>query len=240
MWMTDMGWIMGPWTVMAGMGNGASVVCYDGAPDYPTPGRPWDLVGSLDITILGISPTLVRALQPHGAHHAADADFSTLRAFGSTGEPWNPAPWWWLFRDIGGEGFPIINISGGTEVGACLLSVNILQGIKPVSLGGPCLGMAVEVYDQDGPSYPRRSGRTGVHEDLAGRHPRLLGGRRPLLRHLLGSLAGHVGARRLGDDRRRRVSGSCTGARMTRSTSPENGSVLPRSSRRWWRIRTWS
>ena len=150
MWMTDMGWIMGPWTVMAGMGNGASVVCYDGAPDYPTPGRPWDLVGSMGITILGISPTLVRALQPHGAHHAADADFSTLRAFGSTGEPWNPAPWWWLFRDIGGEGFPIINISGGTEVGACLLSVNILQGIKPVSLGGPCLGMAVEVYDQDG------------------------------------------------------------------------------------------
>ena len=150
MWMTDMGWIMGPWTVMAGMGNGASVVCYDGAPDYPTPGRPWDLVGSLGITILGISPTLVRALQPHGARHAAGADFSTLRAFGSTGEPWNPAPWWWLFRDVGGERYPIINISGGTEVGACLLSVNILQGIKPVSLGGPSLGMAMDVYDQEG------------------------------------------------------------------------------------------
>ena len=150
MWMTDMGWIMGPWTVMAGMGNGASVVCYDGAPDYPTPGRSWDLVGSLGITILGISPTLVRVLQPHGAHLAAGADFSTLRAFGSTGEPWNPTPWWWLFRDIGGERYPIINISGGTEVGACLLSVNILQGIKPVSLGGPCVGMAMDVYDQDG------------------------------------------------------------------------------------------
>ena len=117
-------------------------------PSDPT--RPWDLVGSLGITILGISPTLVRALQPHGARHAAGADFSTLRAFGSTGEPWNPAPWWWLFRDVGGEGFPIINISGGTEVGACLLSVNILQGIKPVSLGGPSLGMAVDVYDQEG------------------------------------------------------------------------------------------
>ena len=150
MWMTDMGWIMGPWTVTAGMVNGASVGCYDGAPDYPSAARTWELVESLGVTILGISPTLIRALQPHGAHHAAGADFSTLRAFGSTGEPWNPDPWWWLFRDVGGERLPIINISGGTEVGACLLSVNILQGIKPVSLGGPSLGMAVDVYDEEG------------------------------------------------------------------------------------------
>ena len=150
MWMTDMGWIMGPWTVIAGMANGASVGCYDGAPDYPSPARTWELVGSMGLTILGISPTLVRALQPHGAGHAAATDLSTLRAFGSTGEPWNPDPWWWLFRDVGGERVPIINFSGGTEVGACLLSVNILQGIKPVSVGGPSLGMAIDVYDQDG------------------------------------------------------------------------------------------
>ncbi len=150
MWMTDMGWIMGPWMVVAGLGNGASLGCYDGAPDYPTPGRTWQLVESLGITVLGISPTLIRALQPHGAHHAAECDLSTLRAIGSTGEPWNPDPWWWLFRDVGGEQVPIINISGGTEVGACLLSVNILQGIKPTSLGGPSLGMAMDVYDQAG------------------------------------------------------------------------------------------
>ncbi|MCY4622614.1 MAG: AMP-binding protein [bacterium] len=150
MWMTDMGWIMGPWMVVAGLGNGASLGCYDGAPDYPTPGRTWQLVESLGITVLGISPTLIRALQPHGAHHASECDLSTLRAIGSTGEPWNPDPWWWLFREIGGEQIPIINISGGTEVGACLLSVNILQGIKPTSLGGPSLGMAMDVYDQAG------------------------------------------------------------------------------------------
>ncbi len=150
MWMTDMGWIMGPWTVIAGLGNGASIGCYDGAPDYPTPARIWRLVESMGITFLGVSPTLIRALQPHGAHHAAAADLSTLRGLGSTGEPWNPAPWWWLFRDVGGERIPIINISGGTEVGACLLSVNTLQGIKPTSLGGPALGMAVDVYDQEG------------------------------------------------------------------------------------------
>ncbi len=150
MWMTDMGWIMGPWMVVAGLANGASLGCYDGAPDYPNPSRTWRLVESLGITVLGISPTLIRALQPHGAGEAAAADLSTLRAFGSTGEPWNPDPWWWLFDDIGGKERPIINISGGTEVGACLLTAHILQGIKPVSLGGPSLGMAVDVYDQEG------------------------------------------------------------------------------------------
>ena len=150
MWMTDMGWIMGPWAVVAGMGNGASVGCYDGAPDYPSPGRTWQLAESLGITVLGISPTLIRALQPHGARYAAAADLSKVRAFGSTGEPWNPSPWWWLFRDVGEKRVPIINISGGTEIGACLLSVNILQGMKPTSLGGPALGMAVDVYDRAG------------------------------------------------------------------------------------------
>ena len=150
MWMTDLGWIMGPWMVVAGLSNGASLGCYDGAPDYPTPGRTWQLVESLGITVLGISPTLIRALQPHGAHHAAACDLSALRAIGSTGEPWNPDPWWWLFREVGGERVPIINISGGTEIGACLLSVNMLQGIKPTSLGGPALGMAVDVYDEEG------------------------------------------------------------------------------------------
>ena len=97
MWMTDMGWIMGPWMVVAGLANGASIACFDGAPDYPTPARTWELVESLGITVLGISPTLIRALQPHGAELAARADLSTLRAFGSTGETWNPDPWWWLF-----------------------------------------------------------------------------------------------------------------------------------------------
>ena len=150
MWMTDMGWIMGPWMVVAGLANGASLGCYDGAPDYPTPARTWQLVESLGLTFLGVSPTLIRALQPLGAHHAASSDLSSLRGFGSTGEPWNPDPWWWLFRDVGGQRIPIINISGGTEVGACLLSVSTLQGIKPASLGGPALGMAMDVYGQDG------------------------------------------------------------------------------------------
>lgn len=150
MWLTDMGWVMGQWTVIAGLGNGATVVTYDGAPDFPNPGRVWDLVERHQLTSLGISPTFVRSLQPHATQPAEAHDLRSLRCFGSTGEPWNPDPWWWLFRDVGHQQIPIVNISGGTEVGACLLGVNLLQGIKPTSLGGPSLGVDVDVWNAEG------------------------------------------------------------------------------------------
>ncbi len=149
MWVTDMGWIMGPWMVVAGLANGAALATYDGAPDYPHGRRLWELVDRLGITALGVSPTLIRSLQ--GSHNEPEGyDLSSLRAFASTGEPWNPTPWWWLFEGVGGRRLPIVNLSGGTEVGACFLSVNLLQGLKPCSLGGPALGMAVDVFAPDG------------------------------------------------------------------------------------------
>lgn len=150
MWATDMGWIMGPWMVIAGLANGAAIATYDGAPNYPGPDRIWQVASQLGLTILGLSPTLVRALQPHGAEQAHRHDLSALRLFGSTGEPWNADPWWWLFRDVGEGKRPVMNISGGTEVGACILSTNLLQGIKPTSLGKPALGMDADVYDDEG------------------------------------------------------------------------------------------
>ena len=150
MWATDMGWIMGPWMVVAALANGATAVTFDGAPDHPGPDRLWSIVAGQRLTHLGVSPTLVRALQAHGDEPVAGHDLSSLRILGSTGEPWNPDPWWWLFRTVGGERVPIVNLSGGTEIGACILSVNLLQGIKPVALGGPSLGMAADVVDREG------------------------------------------------------------------------------------------
>jgi acetyl-CoA synthetase len=150
MWATDMGWIMGPWIVLAALGNGAAVATYDGAPDHPGPDRLWQVAANLGVTFLGISPTLIRALQPHGAEHARRHDLSRLRSFGSTGEPWNPDPWWWLFDEVGERTRPIINISGGTEIGAVIIGVNILQGLKPTSLGGPSFGVDADVYDSEG------------------------------------------------------------------------------------------
>ncbi len=150
MWATDMGWIMGPWTVVAALANGAAVATYDGAPDHPGPDRLWQVAAELGVTFLGISPTLIRALQPHGSDQARRHDLSRLHSFGSTGEPWNPDPWWWLFQEVGEGTRPIVNISGGTEIGAVLIGVNLLQGLKPTSLGGRSLGVDADVYDAQG------------------------------------------------------------------------------------------
>lgn len=151
-WLTDMGWIMGPWELVGAHALGATLVFYDGTPDYPDWGRIWRLVESHGITFLGVSPTLVRAIAPHGSGPARTVDLSSLRAFGSTGEPWNPEPYRFLFEEIGEGLRPIINISGGTEVGACFLSSDVTLPTKPCSLGRPALGMELDVLDPDGRS----------------------------------------------------------------------------------------
>jgi acetyl-CoA synthetase len=145
---TDMGWIMGPWTVVGGGALGATLVFAEGAPDWP-PDRLWTLVEREHATVLGLSPTLVRALIPHGE---PSADLSSLRTIVTTGEPWNPEPYRWLFEQVGGGRCPIINCSGGTEVGACFLSPTPAIPIKTCSLGGPALGMAMDVVDAEGRS----------------------------------------------------------------------------------------
>jgi acetyl-CoA synthetase len=145
---TDMGWIMGPWTVVGAGAAGAAIVFAEGAPDRPAD-RLWRLIESERITMLGLSPTLVRALIPHGE---PSTDLSSLRAICTTGEPWNPDPYRWLFEHVGGGRAPIVNISGGTEVGACFLTTVIVEPIKPVALGFPALGMDMDVVDSTGAS----------------------------------------------------------------------------------------
>ena len=145
---TDMGWIMGPWTVVGCGAMGSTVVYAEGAPDWPAD-RLWRLVEEERVSILGCSPTLVRALIPHGD---PAANLSSLRTIVTTGEPWNPDPYRWLFDRVGGGRCPIINCSGGTEVGACFLSCTPAEPIKECSLGGPALGMAMDVVDQQGRS----------------------------------------------------------------------------------------
>jgi acetyl-CoA synthetase len=147
---TDMGWIMGPWEVVGGMALGCTVVFAEGAPDWPAADRVWGLVESEQVSILGLSPTLVRALIPHGAELVERHDLSSLRVLVTTGEPWNPEPYRWLFEHVGGSRCPIINCSGGTEVGACFLSPTPAVPIKACSLGGPALGMAMDVVDAAG------------------------------------------------------------------------------------------
>jgi acetyl-CoA synthetase len=149
-WLTDIGWIMGPWEIVGTLANGGTLLLYDGAPDHPAPDRLWELIERHHVNVLGVSPTLVRALMAHGDAAVAGHDLTSLRVLGSTGEPWNDAPWRWFFERVGGGRCPVINISGGTEVGACFLSPHVVQPLSPCSLGGPALGMAVDVFDERG------------------------------------------------------------------------------------------
>jgi acetyl-CoA synthetase len=146
---TDMGWIMGPWTVVGAGALGAAIVFAEGAPDWPAPDRLWRIVEQERVTSLGLSPTLARALLPHGA---PEQDLSSLRTFVTTGEPWNPGPYRWLFEDVGGSRVPVINCTGGTEVGACFLTPTPAGPIKACSVGGPALGMAMDIVGEDGRS----------------------------------------------------------------------------------------
>jgi acetyl-CoA synthetase len=144
---TDMGWIMGPWTVVGAGALGAAAIFMEGAPDWP-PDRIWELVESESVTMLGVSPTLVRALLTKGE---PSSDLSSLRSVTTTGEPWNRGPYDWLNEHVcGGGRIPIVNISGGTEVGACFLSVTPLSPTKPCSLGFPALGQDMDVFDESG------------------------------------------------------------------------------------------
>lgn len=149
-WLTDLGWIMGPWLLTAGLANGAAILLYDGAPDHPGPDRLWAFLAAHRATHCGVSPTLVRALMAHGDDLPTSHDLSHLRILAATGEPWNEGPWHWYSSRVGGGRCPVINLSGGTEVGACFLSPHPVQPISPMSLGGPSLGMAVDVFDDQG------------------------------------------------------------------------------------------
>jgi acetyl-CoA synthetase len=149
-WMTDMGWMMGPWLVFGALLLGASLFIYDGAPDYPGPDRLWAMVARHRITVLGLSPTLVRALSPFGHQPVRAHDLSSLRVFASTGEPWNPDPWLWLFEVVGEGRRPIVNYSGGTEISGGILMGNPILPLKPCAFSAPCPGMAVDVLNERG------------------------------------------------------------------------------------------
>ncbi|WP_049986123.1 AMP-binding protein [Halobellus rufus] len=151
-WVSDIGWMMGPWTLIGNHAFGGTVVMYEGAPDHPEPDRFWKLIDRHDVTQFGISPTAIRALREHGDDWVERHDLSSLRLLGSTGEPWDRESWEWFYETVGDAECPIINISGGTEILGCFLMPMPTQPLKPCSLGGPGLGMDIDIVDADGDS----------------------------------------------------------------------------------------
>jgi acetyl-CoA synthetase len=167
-WITDIGWMMGPWLIYGALILGGTIVLYDGAPDYPQPDRMWDFTEKHQVEVLGISPTLIRALAAQGDEWVEGRDLSSLRFFGSTGEPWNPDPWLWLFETVGKRRAPIINYSGGTEISGGILMNNPLLPIKPCAFSAPCPGIAADVVDENGDSVRGAVGELVIRQPWIG------------------------------------------------------------------------
>jgi acetyl-CoA synthetase len=151
-WVSDIGWMMGPWMLIGNHTFGGTVFIYEGAPDHPEPDRFWKMIDRHDLTMFGISPTAIRALRKHGEEWLTDHDLSSLRLLGSTGEPWDTESWRWFYDHVGGGDTPIINISGGTEIMGCFLMPMPIQNLKPCTVGGPGLGMDIDIVDREGKS----------------------------------------------------------------------------------------
>jgi acetyl-CoA synthetase len=151
-WLTDIGWMMGPWEILGVLFHRGTVVLLDGAPDWPDPGRVPRMVARHRVTHLGLAPTVVRLLAARGQAELGSHDLASVRVLGSTGEPWDGTSYRWYFERLGAGRCPVINISGGTELMGCLLAPLPVAPLKPCTLQGAALGMDLDVLDEQGAS----------------------------------------------------------------------------------------
>lgn len=167
-WVTDPGWIMAPLTIVGIGVAGGTIMLYDGALDHPGPDRLWETAARHGVSTLGVSPTLVRVLMSQTGSPRADHDLSRLRVLGSTGEPWNPEPWRWLHREVGGMRCPIVNIAGGTECGS-ILGVLPIRPLVACAFNSPCVGVDAAVLAADGTEARGEIGELVVRAPWPGR-----------------------------------------------------------------------
>jgi acetyl-CoA synthetase len=153
MWMSDLGWLVGPIQIVATFMAGATLLLAEGGPDYPQAGRLWRLIQDHRLTIVGLSPTIARLMKNHGAAEVESYDLSSLRAVASTGEPWDLSSWAWIFHNVLRGRGPLMNNIGGTEMGG-ILATNVLYPIKPTSFFGPIPGTGADILREDGTSAP--------------------------------------------------------------------------------------
>ncbi len=158
-WPADIGWITGlVWNVYGLLEIGATAVIYDGAIDWPNYNRIWDILHQYKVTIFGISPTAVRMFKKNNIIPRKLYDLESIRNIPTTGEPIDEESWWWLFEKVGNKRVPIMNLSGGTEIGGAMLSVFPGMKLKPSTVGMPCPGIDVDVFDDKGNSVRNQKG----------------------------------------------------------------------------------
>jgi acetyl-CoA synthetase len=154
LWMSDLGWLIGPMEFVVSTFVGATLVLAEGAPDYPQPGRLWRLVQDHRVTYLGLSPTIARMMMRYGSEEVKQYDLSSLRITISSGELWDPETWWWFFTHVCRRRVPNLNVSGGTEIGWGIVTSTVLQPHKPCAFTTGVPGMGTDIVDANGHSVP--------------------------------------------------------------------------------------
>ena len=230
---TDMGWIMGPWTVVGAGALGATVVFAEGAPDWPDD-RLWRLVEQERVTMLGVSPTLVRALIPKGE---PQTDTSSLRAITTTGEPWNPDPYLWLHEQVG-RGRDADREHQRRDRGRRLLPLRLRRVADQAGLARlPGARRGHGRRRPRGTLGARRGRRARLPAAVARDDARRLGRRPSATSRRTGAASPASGRTATGRRSTRTATGTCTAAPTTRSTSRASASGRPSSSRRRSRTR---
>ncbi|MEO0101742.1 MAG: acetate--CoA ligase [candidate division WOR-3 bacterium] len=156
----DIGWVTGhSYIVYAPLMLGATSILYEGAPDYPDPGRWWKMIEREKVTILYTSPTAIRMHMRYGEEWAKKYNLSSLRLLGSVGEPINPEAWRWYYKNIGNERCPIMDTWWQTETGTFVISPLPITPLKPGSATKPLPGFGATVYNSEGkPIKPNENG----------------------------------------------------------------------------------
>ena len=154
----DVGWVTGHSSIVyAPLAHGAAIVLYEGAPDYPTIDRWWDIIEKYGVSIFYTSPTAIRMFMGYGEAVPLKHDLSSLELLGSVGEPINPEAWLWFYRHIGGERCPIVDTWWQTETGGIMISPSPgIESIplKPGSVTFPLPGIEADVVNEDGKPVP--------------------------------------------------------------------------------------
>ncbi|MBN2463614.1 MAG: acetate--CoA ligase [Dehalococcoidia bacterium] len=158
-WCTaDVGWVTGHSSIVYGpLCHGAAIVLYEGAPDYPSVDRWWDIVEKYGVSIFYTSPTGIRMLMKYGEDVVKRHDLSSLELLGSVGEAINPEAWQWYYKVIGGERCPIVDTWWQTETGGTMISPTPgieLVPLKPGSATFPLPGINADIFDEGGKSVP--------------------------------------------------------------------------------------
>lgn len=168
LWLTDLGWMVGPAVIIGGLTLGATTVFYSGAPDYPEPDQIWNIVEQNKVTHLGLAPTLIRSLRAFGEEPMNRHNLDSLRVLISTGEAWDLESYVWYSRKVGKGKLPILNYSGGTEVSGGILGCVTHRPIKATGFNTAVPGIQAAVLNDAGQLVQDQVGELSVLRPFVG------------------------------------------------------------------------